>query len=206
MSPQRGKYPSRPRNNNSHFPHNRRHQQHSNQRRYFKNNTSTTSTTSTTGNQTPTNPSNCTICKIQPGKYRCPYCTDIKYCSVACNKIHQSTDCNKSKSTTGGEAGDAAQQTTSTVDSSPLTAEPVIIAPAVDDSTGTARPDYVTAKQLTTLAYDKSTRAALYDKELQHIIQRIDSAADRSGLLERYLRTNSDFRAFVESMIHTIEQ
>jgi len=72
------------------------------------------------------------------------------------------------------------------------------------NSTLPLRDDVVTSEQLHRLATDDSMLTSLRNTELQHIIRTIDSARDRVGALEKYLRYNKDFQIFVDNMINTI--
>ena len=62
----------------------------------------------------------------------------------------------------------------------------------------------VSDRQLKSLSVNEALRQALGDPELRELLERIDSAKDRERALDEALDTNSDFAAFINTMLQSI--
>jgi len=141
---------------------------------------------------TPNSSLQCHICNSNLGKYKCPKCKSIKYCSVACYKQHQlecTTDVNHIT-----DESHLHRTPTSNISIGTITNES-------DRSHGVGVLDsnVVFAR----LSSSSSLRASLSHPELQSIIRRIDSAVDmdKVRLLQLYREQNQDFNKFIQEMI-----
>eukprot|EP00743_Colponemidia_sp_Colp-15_P016474 GILK01020118.1.p1 GENE.GILK01020118.1~~GILK01020118.1.p1 ORF type:complete len:132 (+),score=10.05 GILK01020118.1:38-433(+) len=121
---------------------------------------------------------NCQLCNNAPHKYKCPTC-GIRYCSVACFKVHKETPCAKTSEETSRK--------------------PEVV-PVVQDEEDDCR---VSDHQFQALVGSASIKQAVKSSDLQAILQGIDGAVDREKALENAL-SDPRFADFVDDVLTTI--
>lgn len=155
----------------------------------------------------------CHTCGLHEGKYRCPTC-NLFNCSLACLQSHNRQQHNTKAANAAVDADTTAvvdPSTTETQPTLPSASDPISTinppqAPAEDDDTEQFVLTSAHQKRLSSHAYIKR---ALQNKELQHIIQLIDSCQgdqNREELLEMYREKNDDFEEFVVNMLNIMRK
>mmetsp|Transcript_599 Transcript_599/g.1433 ORF Transcript_599/g.1433 Transcript_599/m.1433 type:complete len:150 (-) Transcript_599:243-692(-) len=123
----------------------------------------------------------CGVCSERIGKYKCPGCKE-PYCSVKCYKIHKES-----------------------CDPQP--------APPKDDSKEQEPEEsvvpylYRSLKNEDFLKISSSSymKLAIQNEELRGILKQVDRAEDRERELEKAMRTNCDFREFIDKMVDILD-
>lgn len=139
----------------------------------------------------------CCACGEAEGRYKCPRCRTMRYCSIACSKKH------KAVCTGQGLASQAAQAAAQVaVDVASRNAGPLLPAPQVD--AGGANGPVLTQPQREMLDGDERVRRALTNAELREVIATIDASSDRQAALEAALASNPDLVDFVAHMLDAV--
>ena len=149
----------------------------------------------------------CIMCNKDKSPYKCPKC-GVFYCSVACCNLHKYESCNGSLTNADHskphELSIADSNYIKTDNSSmgiPLNEEQSIATKSIYAT------DYnlISPEQLDRLRNSSDIINLLKSKRLrEHIIQ-IDSSSNRQDLLKKMRSSNSEFDAFVTSVLSILE-
>lgn len=126
----------------------------------------------------------CEVCTVAGFKYKCPSCR-LKYCSVACYKLHKETPCSRK---------------------SPLKS---VVQPRVNvflpsDDLEEEGEDYgwrLSQEQFHKLNSAEWIKSMLRDPALQETIGKVDSEDDREGALEQARQNDDRFKDFIDKML-----
>ncbi len=143
-------------------------------------------------------------------KYKCPTCA-LRYCSVACCKLHKATPCVKPDGPTT-QAGCQKRARTDQEDFFPVPSslarrhharEAQAAAQAAHAAEAEEDDDFpvLTEEMRKTLCESKCIRTALADPTLCSLLADIDGHAHRGAKLKEALRDYPDFQGFVDRML-----
>ncbi|PIA36092.1 hypothetical protein AQUCO_03400178v1 [Aquilegia coerulea] len=123
----------------------------------------------------------CEVCKEAESKYKCPSCLS-PYCSLSCFKKHKELPCEK-----------------------PIPSEETPCPTLPPNKVfQIADPSHLLQRsQLDSIALSTEIRDALKDRDLQNIINKIDSSADAARELDKAMELEG-FRNFTEKVLSVV--
>ena len=130
----------------------------------------------------------CGVCHDKFGRYKCPRCLDVMYCSVACHKAHKET----CAPTPAVEEAKARKGKRSRKD-------PEAPFPG-DDEPNTM----LTRRQLHALASDPRVANEVKTTELQALLKVVDGSRSRIDALETAIHNVPEFASFVQNILRII--
>lgn len=173
----------------------------------------------------------CGVCGEGPFKYKCSKCYTFKYCSLACYKTHKEacvgtveTKTNETSSTESLnttvqkrplETSSLPEEKSSSPNEEPLKRTKTL---NVENQKEQPHIEHTLSREaLTSLAQNNEIRLALQNKELQSLIQLIDTAPapstnyfkrrrqkTRDDLLEQLMTDNQHFADFVDDVLRIV--
>ena len=141
----------------------------------------------------------CFVCKVEASKYRCPSCKTVRYCSVACYKLHKEGCSGPSSAEAKSDAKDSKESLPSV---SLIECHKRKRDVEATDSDGEEEEKY----KLTDEAYEKvindpKFKKYFLDKRFQKVVREIDSAPNRGKKLKQYVDNDVHFSSIVDEML-----
>lgn len=145
----------------------------------------------------------CAVCKVEPHKYRCSTCRKVRYCSLACHKVHRET-CSGETITTTTATTASASASRSSGGAAGGSSSGAVVHHLPELEPDDPRYIAVTQEQLARIRGSSSLRAKLRDERLQAVITRVVGTKDPVAELIRLRATSQRFADFADDLLTTI--